>query len=121
MGIGTQAWPGINFNKVQFFRTNVSDEPDRPLVLINAVTAEVDLGAGNFTGFPTPQELAQQDRLLAARSCQFSSINRLIYSTFVFSRAVFKVVQSKQVKVDPIPAPRDQGLKPKGCVPPSFL
>jgi hypothetical protein len=32
MGIGTQAWPGINFNKVQFFRTNVLDEPDRPQV-----------------------------------------------------------------------------------------
>jgi hypothetical protein len=26
-------------------------------VLINAVTAEVDLGEGNFTGFPTYQDL----------------------------------------------------------------
>ncbi len=45
MGIGTQAWPGINFNKVQFFRTNVSDEPDRPQVLINAVIVKVESGA----------------------------------------------------------------------------
>jgi hypothetical protein len=27
-------------------------------VLINALTAEVDLGAGNFTGFPTNQDLS---------------------------------------------------------------
>ena len=41
MGIRTKAWPGINFNKVQFFPTNVSDEPDRLQVLINAVTGDV--------------------------------------------------------------------------------
>ena len=30
----------------------------RRQLLINAVTAEVDLGAGNFTGYPTYQDLA---------------------------------------------------------------
>jgi hypothetical protein len=36
-------------------------------VLINAVTAEVDLGEGNFTGFPTNQELAFTPRNLPLR------------------------------------------------------
>ena len=60
MGIGTQAWLGINFNKVQFFRTNVSDEPDRPQVLINAQTGQVKSTKNHMSGNPTYREVSNE-------------------------------------------------------------
>ena len=54
---------GNEENAVAVARRLVSDgihlvfARDEPVALLNAQTAEVDLAAGNFTGFPTDQEL----------------------------------------------------------------
>jgi hypothetical protein len=37
---------------------NNTDAVSLGQLLVKALTAEVDLGAGNFTGFPTYQELS---------------------------------------------------------------